>query len=188
MGKHLRFGLWTVLILVALGACQEQQPEQQVEEVATSILRVESDAFVAGESIPQRYTCDGEDVSPPLSWSQPPAAAQSLVLIFDDPDAPAGTWDHWLLFNIPPTTRSLPEGLPASERIQGIGVHGSNSWRRLGYGGPCPPTGTTHRYYLKLYALDSSLDLDAGASKRDIETAIKGHVLAKGELMARYGR
>lgn len=188
MEKHLRFGLWALLILSALAACQGQEPEQPREEERTAILQVSSDAFDDGTTIPQRYTCDGEDLSPALLWSEPPAGTQSLVLICDDPDAPMRTWDHWVLFNIPVTTRSLPEGMPADTSIPGAGVHGSNSWRQLGYGGPCPPQGAAHRYYFKLYALDTSLDLDAGASKSDVEKAMKGHVLADGQLMGRYSR
>lgn len=151
-------------------------------------MRVESDAFKAEETIPQRYTCDGEDLSPPLSWSEPPAGTQGLVLIGDDPDAPVGTWDHWVLFNIPAATRSLPEGIPADPVIDGVGTHGSNGWHRLGYGGPCPPKGGAHRYYFKLYALDTTLNLDPGASKKDVETAIEGHILAEGQLIGLYGR
>jgi hypothetical protein len=151
-------------------------------------LQLESSAFEDQGTIPQRFNCDGEDVSPPLSWSAPPAGTQSLVLVFDDPDAPGRTWDHWLLFNIPATLRSLPAGVPAESAVAGIGAHGTNSWNHLGYGGPCPPKSTTHRYFFRLYALDTIPDLDPGASRTEIEKAMKGHVLAEGQLMGRYGR
>lgn len=188
MGRYLHFGLWILVVMTVLGACQGQQSDELVVEGTTDMLQLQSDAFAAEGIVPQRFTCDGQDVSPPLSWSEPPAGTLSLVLICDDPDAPVGTWDHWVLFNIPVTTRSLPEGIPADPVVQGIGVHGSNSWQKLGYGGPCPPKGGAHRYYFKLYALDDSLDLDAGAGKNDVEKAMKGHILAEGQLMARYSR
>ncbi|RME48616.1 MAG: YbhB/YbcL family Raf kinase inhibitor-like protein [Caldilineae bacterium] len=142
-----------------------------------------SSAFGMGEKIPVRYTCDGEDISPPLQWSDPPAGTQTFTLIMDDPDAPVGVWDHWLLFNLPAGTRALPEKAtpPAGS------VDGKNSWGRTGYGGPCPPRGT-HRYFFKLYALDTSLNLPAGASKKDLLRAMEGHILAQAELMGTYAR
>lgn len=146
-------------------------------------LTLTSTAFAAGEPIPAKYTCDGVNVSPPLSWGAPPAGTQSFTLILDDPDAPAGVWDHWLLFNIPADLRNLPEraGAPAGS------VDGKNSWGRTGYGGPCPPRGT-HRYFFKLYALDTKLDLPAGAAKSQLLRAMEGHILAQAELMTVYSR
>ena len=142
-----------------------------------------SSAFAPGERIPQTYTCDGQDISPPLRWSEPPAGTQSLALIMDDPDAPIGIWDHWLLFNLPAETRNLPEQavLPAGS------LDGRNSWGRTGYGGPCPPGGT-HRYFFKLYALDVTLTLAAGAEKEQLLQAMEGHILAQAELMGTYSR
>lgn len=151
-------------------------------------MDLQSSAFGAGGTIPTMYTCDGQDVSPPLSWSEPPAGTESLVLLCDDPDAPVGTWDHWVLFNIPAASRSLPEGMGAEPVIDGAGVQGTNSWDRIGYGGPCPPKGGEHRYYFRLYALDTNLDLDSGAMRKDVEKALQAHVLAQGQLMGRYGR
>ena len=177
-----------LLILSVLAGCQGKQPERQIQEGTGTALPIESDAFEAERTIPQRYTCDGEDLSPPLSWAEPPSGTLSLVLICDDPDAPIGTWDHWVLFNIPATARSLPEEVPADPIVEGAGVHGSNSWDRLGYGGPCPPKGGAHRYYFRLYALDTKLDLEPGAGKKDVEKAMQGHILAQGQLMGRYGR
>lgn len=149
-------------------------------------MKITSSAFVEGASIPLKYTCDGEDVSPPLAWSDVPAGVKSLALICDDPDAPVGTWVHWVLFDLPPTLASLPEGVLASKEAAG-GTHGTNSWRRPGYGGPCPPSGT-HRYFFKLYALDATLGLDNRATAKDVLTAMQGHVLAQAQLMGRYRR
>ena len=149
-------------------------------------MKLTSSAFTEGSMIPRKYTCDGEDVSPPLAWAEVPAGIKSLALICDDPDAPVGTWVHWVLFNLPPTLTGLPEGVPAEKSPQG-GVHGTNSWRRIGYGGPCPPGGT-HRYFFKLYALDTQLNLGNNATAKDVQAAIKGHVLAEAQLMGRYKR
>ncbi len=149
---------------------------------------LESSAFNQGGDIPRKFTCEGDDVSPALSWSEPPAATKSLVLIADDPDAPAGTWVHWVLFDVEPNLRSLPEGIAKVEEVQGVGRQGLNDFRKAGYGGPCPPPGKPHRYFFKLYALDSRLALPPRASKRDVERAMQGHILAQAELMGRYKR
>jgi Raf kinase inhibitor-like YbhB/YbcL family protein len=146
-----------------------------------------SSAFAAGGSIPSRYTCDGEDISPPLAWTDPPQGTQSFALICDDPDAPVGTWVHWVLYNLPAETQTLPGAVPPDADLPGGGQHGENSWRRLGYGGPCPPSGT-HRYFFKLYALDTVLDLAAGAGKKQLLRAMEGHILAQAELMGVYAR
>jgi len=182
--------IWILIlvILVPLGACQESQPDQQLVQEPRGELSVESSAFQHGNIIPQRYTCDGEDASPPLSWSEPPPGTAGLVLVVDDPDAPAGTWVHWVLFNIPVETRGLEDGVPALQQVESVGVQGHNGWGNLGYGGPCPPPGAPHRYHFKLYALDTTLELDAGASKGDVEKAMAGHILAEGQLIGQYGR
>jgi len=145
-------------------------------------ILLNSSAFTDGETIPKKYTCDGQDVSPPLSWSGVPTGTKSLLLIVDDPDAPRGTWVHWVLLDMPPDLQGLPEG------AQGEGIEGKNDFGRQGYGGPCPPRGSNHRYYFKLCALDSALGLKAGATKGEAEKAMQGHVLAWGQLMGRYGR
>jgi len=150
-------------------------------------LKLTSTAFSEGGIIPKQYTCDGRDVSPPLSWSGVPATARTVVLICDDPDAPAGTWVHWVLFNLPASTTDLPEHVPALKTLPNGARQGTNDFRRIGYGGPCPPGGT-HRYYFKLYALDLVLPLDAGSSKAQVLKAMEGHVLAEGQLMGRYKR
>lgn len=152
-----------------------------------SSFQLRSPAFSSGEMIPAKYTCDGSDVSPALSWSEPPAGTKSMALIMDDPDAPGGTWVHWVLFDLPPNTRALPEAVPNRRQLDTGARHGQNSFGRIGYGGPCPPRGSTHRYYFKLYALDQAMKLPEGASKSDLERAIRGHTLAQAELMGRFG-
>lgn len=148
-----------------------------------------STAFEQGEPIPVKYSCDGEDISPSLAWGDPPAGTQSLALIMDDPDAPVGTWDHWILFNISPDLRELEENLPITGKNQdpeAIFV-GNNSWGRADYGGPCPPSGT-HRYFFKLYALDTTVSLLPGATKQELLSAMEGHILAETELMGTFSR
>lgn len=151
-------------------------------------LRVTSTAFPPNGTIPRKHTCDGPDVSPPLSWDAPPGAVQSFALIVDDPDAPAGTWVHWVLFDLPAATRDLPEGVPRDEQLASGARQGRNDFRRVGYYGPCPPAGPVHRYFFKLYALDARLNLKPGASKAEVERAMQGHILAQGELIGRYSR
>lgn len=151
------------------------------------IMKLESTAFSNNGLIPKQYTCDGEDISPPLSWGEPPAETKSFVLICDDPDAPFGTFVHWVLYNLPPETRQLSENRPRNAEFSNGAVHGKTDFGKLGYGGPCPPSGT-HRYFFKLYALDRQLNLGSGATKKQVEAAMKGHVLASAELMGRYTR
>jgi hypothetical protein len=151
-------------------------------------LQITSTAFSPGETVPKKFTCDGPDVSPGLSWSDPPAGTQSLALIADDPDAPVGTWVHWVLYDLPPGVRSLDEGVPKQDQLPSGARQGRNDFGKIGYGGPCPPPGKPHRYFFKLYALDAKLNLKSGATKADLERAMKGHILAQGELIGRYGR
>lgn len=146
-----------------------------------------STAFAAGETIPRKYTCDGDDISPPLQWSDAPQNTQSFALISDDPDAPVGTWVHWVLYNVPGTSTSLPEAVPKQDELPDGSRHGRSSWGRSAYGGPCPPGGT-HRYFFKLYALDTVLELAAGAGKEQLLQAMEGHILAQTELMGLYSR
>ena len=150
-------------------------------------LDIKSTAFGEGDSIPKQYTCDGADISPQLSWSQPPEGTGSMVLICDDPDAPMGTWVHWVLYGLSPDTLEISEGIPDDKEVLGGAKHGVNDFRKYGYGGPCPPGGT-HRYFFKLYAVDTEVNLDPGATKDEVLDAIKGHVLAEGQLMGRYSR
>jgi Raf kinase inhibitor-like YbhB/YbcL family protein len=142
-------------------------------------LSVSSPAFENNKLIPAKYTCDGDDVNPPLTIEGAPEETKSLVLIVDDPDAPMGTWDHWVVWNIPPTGKIEENTVPGTEGI--------NTARQHSYGGPCPPWGT-HRYFFKVYALDTMLDLSPNSNKKDVEKAMQGHVLAKGELIGLYRR
>jgi len=153
----------------------------------TMKMEITTSAFKNGEMIPGKYTCDGEDFSPPLAWSGIPAGAKSIALISDDPDAPRGDWVHWLIFNLPPDTEGLPEDVPHDERLPSGAVQGRHDGGGIGYGGPYPPSGT-HRYYFKVYALDTMLDLGPDVTKKSLLKAMEGHVLAQGELMGRYKR
>jgi Raf kinase inhibitor-like YbhB/YbcL family protein len=150
-------------------------------------ITITSSGFTEGAMIPKKNTCDADDISPDLKWSGVPKEAKSLALICDDPDAPAGTWVHWVLFNIPADVNMLPAGIPADAALKNGSRHGQNDFRKLGYGGPCPPGGT-HRYFFKVYALDTVLSLDSGSTKAQVVAAMKGHILAEGQLMGKYKR
>lgn len=150
-------------------------------------MKITCNAFREGEMIPRKHTCDGPDISPYLTWDGLPEGTESLALICDDPDAPAGTWVHWVVFNIPAGTSELPEGIPGEEELPDGTRQGRNDFRRIGYGGPCPPGGT-HRYYFKLYALDTVLDKEAGATKDELLEVMEGHVISRVSLMGRYSR
>lgn len=144
-----------------------------------------SEVFLEGEPIPSKYACNGDDISPPLAWSGAPDNTNAFVLIMDDPDAPVGIWVHWVLFNIPGNEAVLDVGLPADAELPDGSQQGTNSWGRVGYGGPCPPSGV-HRYFFKLYALDAPLALDESATKEDVLAAMEGHILLETELMGTY--
>lgn len=150
------------------------------------IFMLFSSAFTDGEMIPVLYTADGSDISPPMSWSICPGAL-SYAMICEDPDAPAGNWVHWVVYNIPGTVNSLGEGVPADSDLVDCTVQGTNSWGRIGYGGPAPPSGT-HRYYFRLYALDAVLDLEPGATASELREAMEGNLLDTAEMMGRYSR
>ncbi len=151
-------------------------------------LKLTTNAFAPGGDIPAKYTCSASDVSPALALSGAPAATKSLALIVDDPDAPAGTWTHWILYDLPPQTTEVPEAVPKDEQLPSGARQGRNDFRRIGYGGPCPPPGKPHRYFFKLYALDTSLKLKPGATKKEVESAMQGHILAQAELMGKFKR
>ena len=153
-------------------------------------LTLTSPTFLDGTTIPQAHTCDGPDRSPPLVWSGAPANVTTFALIVDDPDAPAGTWVHWVLYNLPGSQTELPENLPKTELLQHLGgtLQGQNDFRRIGYGGPCPPPGKPHRYFFRLYALEAAVALRAGATKADVERAMQGHILTTAQLMGTYAR
>ena len=150
-------------------------------------LSLTSNAFASGQNIPSKYSCLGREISPDLSWSNFPAQTKSFALIVDDPDAPMGIWVHWLMYNIPPEKNSLPENISAGAELSDGSLQGKNSGGRLGYNGPCPPSGT-HRYFFKLYALDSKLTISSGASKEQLLQAMQGHILAQGELMGTFSK
>ena len=151
-------------------------------------MQLTSTAFSEGGAIPARFTCDDRNVSPVLSWSGAPAGAKSLVLIADDPDAPGGTWVHWVLYDLPVATSELAEDTPKTQYLPGGAKQGLNDFKRLGYGGPCPPPGKPHRYFFKLYALDTLLELKPGATKNEVERAMQKHILGQGQLMGIYKR
>jgi Raf kinase inhibitor-like YbhB/YbcL family protein len=178
--------LFSALVLVGSGCVGAPATAPQGETLMS--IQISSAAFREGSAIPKKYTCDGEDVSPSLAWSGIPTAAKSLALIVDDPDAPVGVWVHWVIYNLLPTLTGLPEGVSKTPSVQGLGLQGSNDFRKTGYNGPCPPRGKPHRYFFKLYALDSALDLKAGVTKADVEKAMKGHILASGQTIGTYGR
>jgi Raf kinase inhibitor-like YbhB/YbcL family protein len=151
------------------------------------VLTISSTAFSNGGMIPAQYTCDGPDISPPLQWSGLPPGTKTLALIVDDPDAPAKTWVHWVVYDLPGSASGLPENIGPQEKLPGGGKQGTNDFKKIGYGGPCPPSGT-HRYFFKLYALDTATSLKPGASKDELLKAIEGHVVAQGELVGKYKR
>lgn len=150
-------------------------------------MEIKSSAFKSGARIPAKYTCDGVDVSPPLAWGKLPAGTKYLALICDDPDAPMGTWVHWVIYDIPANVTSMPEKLPPLKEVANGTKQGMNDFRAIGYGGPCPPSGE-HRYFFKLYALDGPTGLKPGATKEQLLAAMKGHILAEAELMGKYKR
>jgi len=149
---------------------------------------LKSRAFSEANTLAVKYTCDGADVSPELMWSDAPSNTKSFALIMDDPDAPAGIWVHWVLYDLAPGTTELAEAIPCTETLTGGAKQGLNSYKKIGYGGPCPPKGAPHRYFFKLYALDCLLNLAPGATKEEVEEAMKGHILAECQLMGKYGR
>jgi Raf kinase inhibitor-like YbhB/YbcL family protein len=150
-------------------------------------IQITSPAFTDGGPIPEKFTCDDLDVSPPIEWVNVPEGTQSIAIICDDPDAPMKTWVHWVIFNIPGGVTRLPENVPPERELENGAHQGMNDFHKIGYGGPCPPSGT-HRYFFKIYALDTQLDLPAGASKSQLMIAMEGHVLSQSNLMGTYTR
>jgi Raf kinase inhibitor-like YbhB/YbcL family protein len=192
MSKKQQFRLGGVLLLICcfyaitrVSAAPETFNRDGGEAMSFSIKTA---AFSEGGSIPKRYTCDGTDLSPELTWSGAPTGTQSFALIADDPDAPAGTWTHWIIWDIPSHATALPEGVPKNETLSDGARQGKNDFKRIGYNGPCPPPGKPHRYYFKLYALGAKLDLKSSATRQEFERAMGSHVLAHAEVMGKYGR
>lgn len=178
----------------AIAACGKQEthteslPVTKQMEGAKMTLQLKSSAFEHEGTIPVKYTCDGSDVSPPLQWSPPPAGTKSLVLICDDPDAPVGIWVHWVIYGISPDLTELPENVAKEKIVLDSVRQGINDFRRIGYGGPCPPAGKPHRYFFKLYALNVDSNWEPGLTKEEVLKRMDGHVLARGELMGKYKR
>ena len=152
------------------------------------MIQLSTNAFPAGGVIPKQFTCTGPDISPGLTWSAVPPGTHSIALIVDDPDAPAGTWNHWLLYNLPASVHELSENQPRTPQLANGALQGRNDFGKTGYNGPCPPPGKPHRYFFRLYALDTNLDLKAGADRHTLESAMKGHIVGQGELMGTFGR
>jgi Raf kinase inhibitor-like YbhB/YbcL family protein len=175
MRKFILF-LTVVLLAVSFSGAMGKEMKKMTE------LRISSPAFATNGYIPARYTCDGNDINPPLEIAHVPAGAKSLALIVDDPDAPIGMWVHWVAWNIDPATREIAE-----DAVPHTAVQGKNDWKRNSYGGPCPPSGV-HRYFFKLYALDTKLNLGAGTTKKELENAMQGHILASAEMIGLYKR
>ena len=172
--------------LVLLAGLAAAQPPSGGRSMNFALM---TQAFAPGGDIPRRYTCDGEDLSPGLQWTgKPSAETKGFALIADDPDAPVGTFTHWVLYDLPASATSLPEGVPKQPEISGGGKQGRNDFGKTGFGGPCPPPGKPHRYYFRLYALDAPLSLKAGATRAELEGAMGGHVVAQAEVMGRYKR
>jgi Raf kinase inhibitor-like YbhB/YbcL family protein len=188
----------TISTIISLAFCSLlflscARPQQQIAQPTSTPkeekaeIKLTSVAFKDGQSIPATYTCDGVNISPPLEWSGLPKTAKTMAIVVDDPDAPAGTWVHWVLYNLPADNIGLVENVPASENLKAGGFQGKNDFGKLGYGGPCPPSGT-HRYFFRIYALDSELPLPAGATKAELMKAMEGHIVLQGQLMGTYRR
>jgi Raf kinase inhibitor-like YbhB/YbcL family protein len=183
--KNVFYILWSLSLTIL--ACSGQGKNQTNEIKGGGKMEIKSSAFKTGEIIPSKYTCDNIDVSPPLEWAQVPDGTKTFALICDDPDAPMGTWVHWILFNLPGSILELTENVPKIEVLKNGAKQGKNDFGKIGYGGPCPPGGT-HRYYFKIYALDKELDSKPGITKKELLKAMEGRILAEGQIMGRYKR
>lgn len=189
--RTLRGSLWLIAIgalIWGIAGCERDADSTKGGDFVVSAFEISSPAFQDGERIPDRHTCVGEDLSPPLRWEGAPEGTQSFALITEDPDAPGGTFVHWVLYNLPAAITELPEGVPRDKRLESGALQGVNDFRVVGYRGPCPPPGRPHRYYFILRALDAALDLGPGVTKGRLETAMQGRVLAEAKLMGTYGR
>lgn len=182
----LRVAAWLTLaiIIVSLAGCTSPAPPPSA--VGEPAISLTSMSFTDGSTIPVKYTCRGENVSPPLKWEGVPSATKSLVLIMDDPDAPIKNFTHWVVFNLPSDIRELSEGIPGEERLSNGALQGKNGAMQIGYFGPCPPPGGPHHYNFVVYALDTILDLDAGASKQQVLSVMDGHIIGSGQLVGLY--
>jgi Raf kinase inhibitor-like YbhB/YbcL family protein len=176
-----------ILVLIFVVTLQDKPQGNSYAIEGGKKMQITSPDFTEGGLIPSKYTCDGQDISPPLEWKDVPAGTKSLALICDDPDAPVGTWVHWVAYHISSKITKLDENISPEKELNNGLRQGSNDWPKIGYGGPCPPGGT-HRYYFKLYALDTMLDLKPGATKAQLLQAMEGHILAETRLMGKYKR
>ena len=174
------------LLTQASTAANREVTTQDAIKQATDSLQLTSSSFEADAAIPAKYTCDAEDVSPALAWNDPPAATKGFALVMDDPDAPNKTVVHWVIYDMPASTRKLPEAVAKEAKLPDGSFQGQNSHGKMGYSGPCPPQGVVHHYFFKLYALDKRTGLKPGASKAQLEAAIKGRILAKAQLIGRF--
>jgi Raf kinase inhibitor-like YbhB/YbcL family protein len=181
----LGFAMGALLLSVCTATAADVAPVKPSEK---NTMQLTSNAFKEGQPIPVQHTCDGKDLSPPLKWTGAPPGTKSFALIVDDPDAPVGTWVHWVLYDVPGNATELSEGVPKTQYVAGNAKQGMNDFKHLGYGGPCPPPGKAHRYFFKLYALDHVIGIKPGTTKKDVEAAMQTHVLAQSQLMGTYQR
>src|SRR6267154_962827 len=195
MPRPIKVLTFLLIVLPLAGCANRSQLVTQTPPANTSTnnkaeIKLTSSAFSEGQPIPRAYTCDGVNISPPLEWSGVPKTARTIAIVCDDPDAPdapGGAWVHWVLYNLPADNIGLVENLPATESLKASGFQGTNEFGKIGYGGPCPPSGT-HRYFFHVYALDSELPLKTGATKSELMKAMEGHTLLRGQLMGTYRR
>jgi hypothetical protein len=173
-----------IMVVLALVA----PAEVRGQKAASSKFELKTTSFAPGGFIPKRFTCEAANVSPALAWTDPPLGTQSFAIIEDDPDAPSGTFVHWVVYDLPAAYRKLPEALSRNDQMLGGGRQGTNDFSRTGYSGPCPPPGRPHRYFIRLYALDATLSLRPAATRKELDAAMQGHILAQAELMGRFAR
>jgi Raf kinase inhibitor-like YbhB/YbcL family protein len=183
---HRMFTVLPPLIMIVLALVVPADVRGQ--QAASSKIELKTTSFTPDGFIPKRFTCEAADVSPALAWTDPPLGTQSFAIIEDDPDAPSGTFVHWLVYDLPAAYRKLPEALSRNNQMPGGGRQGINDFSRTGYSGPCPPPGRPHRYFIRLYALDTILNLRPAATRKELDAATQGHILAQAELMGRFQR
>jgi len=183
---HRMFSVLPPIIMVLLALVAPAAVRGQ--KAASSKIELKTTSFTAGGFIPKRFTCEAADVSPALAWTDPPLGTQSFAIIEDDPDAPSGTFVHWVVYDLPAAYRKLQEGLSGNDPMPGGGRQGTNDFSRTGYSGPCPPPGRPHRYFIRLYAVDAILNLRPAATRKELDAAMQGHILARAELMGRFQR
>ena len=183
---HRMFTVLPPLIMVVLALVAPAEVRGQ--QAASSKIELKTTSFTPGGFIPKRFTCEAADVSPALAWTDPPLGTQSFAIIEDDPDAPSGTFVHWVVYDLPAAYRKLPEALSRNDQMPDGGRQGTNDFSRTGYSGPCPPPGRPHRYFIRLYAVDAILNLRPAATRKEVDAAMQGHILAQAELMGRFAR